>query len=48
MEGGGRFQLFQEPKLGDLKKTSDLTFFSEPRLYYSRIPVTRTPPLTRT
>ena len=48
MEGGGRFQLFQEPKPGDLTKTSDLIFFSELRLYYSRIPVTRTPPLTPT
>ena len=27
MEGGGRFQLFQEPKPGDLRKTSDLIFF---------------------
>ena len=26
MEGGGRFQLFQEPKPGDLRKTSDLIF----------------------
>ena len=43
MEGGGRFQLFQEPKLDDLKKTSDLIFFNELRLYYSRIPVTLTP-----
>ena len=48
MEGGGRFQLFQEPKSGDLKKTSDLIFFSELRLCYSRIPVTQTPPLTST
>ena len=43
MDGGGRFQFFQEPKPGNLKKTSDLTFFSELRLYYSRTPVTRTP-----